>query len=623
MKKFQKTLITMKRNIILITLMILTSILTLPLQGQEKGHFLTVKGGLGATGLQYDLLGPYKDGDRFNKLGWNAEIGYQYFFHKHWGIATGIGISYYRTLGTYPDAYRTNNYFNLGNQIDDDPLGRNDGKYEMRVHLTNWHEMQKTYFIEVPLMLLYQHKFGAKKTSGFFVGAGFKALLPVSSKFNVMDAKDGDDKRLWITGYYDDGHLTLGGEGDPDLSDVHGMGSIYNPYEKLGWKGEAPVKMSLALSGEAGFLIGLSSRVELILSAYVDYGLTNMKANASTLKEAYKNTFKKANVSDCPELLEAPESYLPDAGGDGNFGKGITYNGMVMSNRTDRINSLAFGGKIGLRIKLGKVAAEPTITPVDVPNVVDKKAQEKMQRTLDSLRRRTDVLNQKLDKLLAQEKEPQPIIEIPEPETKVTFRGVVTDEVTNDPISAVVQVLDDNDNVLGVQLSDPNTGAFEITDIPKGISCHIVAKNANYVPKTLDNIMSPDDGSTTASFNIEMTKLAKGSRFVVKNVFFDTDKYILKPESIREINNIYKIMQEYPNMKVEISGHTDIVGTHAHNMTLSRNRAAAVVQALIDKGIHPSRIKSAGYGPDVPIATNETPEGRAENRRVEFKILDL
>ena len=78
-----------------------------------------------------------------------------------------------------------------------------------------------------------------------------------------------------------------------------------------------------------------------------------------------------------------------------------------------------------------------------------------------------------------------------------------------------------------------------------------------------------------------------------------------------------------PNLCIEISGHTDNVGSAAYNKKLSLGRAKAVVNALVSKGIDPSRLTSAGYGFDKPIATNKTPEGRQLNRRTEFKVTKM
>jgi outer membrane protein OmpA-like peptidoglycan-associated protein len=197
------------------------------------------------------------------------------------------------------------------------------------------------------------------------------------------------------------------------------------------------------------------------------------------------------------------------------------------------------------------------------------------------------------------------------------------DTVHNKPIAATVRILDEDDNLLGIQLSDTNSGKFEITDIPKGKTVHLEATNPSYFTETRDDIQIPEKGSSVQTFYIAMTKIEVGSSIVVKKIFFDLDKSILKPASITEINNIFKIMTDNPTLKVEISGHTDSQGTHEHNMILSKNRAAAVVKALIDRGVSSDRLISAGYGPDQPIDTNETEEGRAQNRRVELKILEL
>jgi outer membrane protein OmpA-like peptidoglycan-associated protein len=591
--------------------------LAMQLQAQETGHFLTVKGGLGATGLQYDLSGPYKDGNRSNKLGWNAEIGYQYFFHENWGIATGVGISCYNTLSTYLDKYRTDNYFDLGTQIDDDVTNpMKDREYQLRVNLTNWHEMQKSYFVEVPFMFLYQHKFGERKKSGFFVGVGAKLLLPFMSRYNVMDAKDNEDKRLWVTGYYANGHVTFGGEGDPTIPE-HGFAGIHNPYETLNWQGEAPVKMGVALSGEAGFLIGLTDYVDLTLSAYIDYGLTNMKANGSTLEDAYKNTFKKTDVAGCPDLLVASDNYLPEA--NGTVGKSITYNGVIMSNRTDRINSMAFGGKIGLRIKLGQGRFSPSSSASSGgQTLAEKKAAARERQALDSMRRKIDVINQKVDKLLK-----QPAVVQAEPEAAAIIKGIVSDTTENKPLTATVRVFDEDNNLVGIQRTDPNTGAFEIKDVPKGKTCRLEVTGAGYLPEARENIEIPKKGFSVQVFDIPMSKMEVGSKIVVKNVLFYTNQTVFISSSMKEITNIFNIMNENKTLKAEISGHTDNVGTREHNLVLSKGRAETVVKVLIEMGISADRLTYAGYGPDQPIATNETEEGRAQNRRVEFKVLDL
>ncbi|MDB9710362.1 OmpA family protein, partial [Salibacteraceae bacterium] len=113
-----------------------------------------------------------------------------------------------------------------------------------------------------------------------------------------------------------------------------------------------------------------------------------------------------------------------------------------------------------------------------------------------------------------------------------------------------------------------------------------------------------------------------GRSVVLKNVFFDTDKFDLKPASKTELNKLADLLDANPDIKIEVSGHTDNQGNAAANQTLSENRSKAVYQYLIDHGISGGRLMYKGYGQTKPIATNETDEGRALNRRTEFIVLE-
>lgn len=115
--------------------------------------------------------------------------------------------------------------------------------------------------------------------------------------------------------------------------------------------------------------------------------------------------------------------------------------------------------------------------------------------------------------------------------------------------------------------------------------------------------------------------LETGKIITLKNIFFETDKYELLPRSYIELGKLLKIMQQNPNMVIEIRGHTDIRGKVNYNQYLSRKRAKAVAIFLIENGIEPTRTQYKGFGSTRPIADNNTEEGLQLNRRVEFKIL--
>ncbi len=109
--------------------------------------------------------------------------------------------------------------------------------------------------------------------------------------------------------------------------------------------------------------------------------------------------------------------------------------------------------------------------------------------------------------------------------------------------------------------------------------------------------------------------------FKLENVYFDFGKATLRPESYPSLNELADMLKSKPNITIEIGGHTDNVGDDASNMTLSQNRAESVRTYLINKGINGSRMIAKGYGETKPVATNDTDEGRQQNRRTEVKIL--
>lgn len=109
--------------------------------------------------------------------------------------------------------------------------------------------------------------------------------------------------------------------------------------------------------------------------------------------------------------------------------------------------------------------------------------------------------------------------------------------------------------------------------------------------------------------------------FKLENVYFDFGKATLRPESYTTLNELADMLKAKPNITIEIGGHTDNVGDDQSNLVLSQNRAEAVRTYLISKGIAANRIIAKGYGEEKPIATNDTEEGRQQNRRTEVKIL--
>ena len=113
-------------------------------------------------------------------------------------------------------------------------------------------------------------------------------------------------------------------------------------------------------------------------------------------------------------------------------------------------------------------------------------------------------------------------------------------------------------------------------------------------------------------------RIMSDGKFITSGILFDVNKATIKPESMGIINQIIKMMKAHEDLRLSIEGHTDSDGDKAQNKTLSEKRAAAVKDILVERGITSSRFKTKGYGEDKPLDSNSTPEGKANNRRVEF-----
>lgn len=128
----------------------------------------------------------------------------------------------------------------------------------------------------------------------------------------------------------------------------------------------------------------------------------------------------------------------------------------------------------------------------------------------------------------------------------------------------------------------------------------------------------PMEKEVTVNADAFSASIASTGKAAVYGIYFDTGKSIVKPESDPTIGEIAKLLKQSPKLRLYVVGHTDNVGTLESNLKLSSDRAAAVVKALVGRGIDAARLKPAGVGPYSPDTSNKTEEGRAKNRRVEL-----
>lgn len=199
--------------------------------------------------------------------------------------------------------------------------------------------------------------------------------------------------------------------------------------------------------------------------------------------------------------------------------------------------------------------------------------------------------------------------------------GKVVDE-NNNGITAEIEVVDNSTNqTMGRYKTNPD-GSFRLT-VPTGKNYGVVFTKPGYLFQSVNAEIPDSVGYEKDLGNIMLQKVDVGKKIVLNNIFFDFNKATLRQESLSELDRAVTLMNNMTSLQIEISGHTDNVGSKSYNQKLSEARAKAVVDYLISKGIDKKRLAYKGYAFSQPIATNDTEEGRQMNRRTEFKVLKV
>ncbi|OIP05808.1 MAG: hypothetical protein AUJ97_00090 [Bacteroidetes bacterium CG2_30_32_10] len=201
------------------------------------------------------------------------------------------------------------------------------------------------------------------------------------------------------------------------------------------------------------------------------------------------------------------------------------------------------------------------------------------------------------------------------------LKGKILDEKTRESLAAIIKLTDNSKNELLATFESNSTTGEYLISLPSGKNYSIAVEAQGYLFYS-ENQDIPTAAQYQEIINdILLKKIEVGKSIVLRNIFFDTGKSTLRPESYAELGILYQLLSDNPKMRIEISGHTDNKGSAALNKKLSESRAKSVVDYLISKGIDASRLEYKGYGFDMPIAPNDTEAGRQQNRRTEFKVI--
>jgi outer membrane protein OmpA-like peptidoglycan-associated protein/tetratricopeptide (TPR) repeat protein len=199
-------------------------------------------------------------------------------------------------------------------------------------------------------------------------------------------------------------------------------------------------------------------------------------------------------------------------------------------------------------------------------------------------------------------------------------KGQVFDKKTIKGLPSSVELIDLATKQLITKVQTDELGNYLIT-LPVGKDYAFNVTRKGYLFYSDNFLMSSRSPDSTYEKNIPLQPIEANATMVLKNIFFDVNKFELKPESQVELDKVVQLLNDNPGLKIEIGGHTDNVGKPADNLILSNNRAKAVVTYLAGKNIAAQRLTSKGYGETKPVGDNKTDDGRAMNRRTELKVV--
>lgn len=226
----------------------------------------------------------------------------------------------------------------------------------------------------------------------------------------------------------------------------------------------------------------------------------------------------------------------------------------------------------------------------------------------NSIESSTDIFRIRLNK----EAKPEPVLLI---------YGKVLNKKTNAPLSASISYNDLKDNKqAGIATSNAKDGSYKII-LPIGKSYSFLADKKGFYSISENINVDTLKEYTEIERNLYLAPIEVGEVIRLNNIFFELNKADLKSESTAELDRLVKVLTDNPALNIEIGGHTDNQGGDAYNINLSQNRVNSVITYLTQKGIDKSRLTGKGYGEAKPIAGNDTEEGKAQNRRVEFTVL--
>lgn len=207
------------------------------------------------------------------------------------------------------------------------------------------------------------------------------------------------------------------------------------------------------------------------------------------------------------------------------------------------------------------------------------------------------------------------------PEPVILLKGYVKNLKSKKPIEAPITLHNlESDEEIGQVFSDPTTGYYEMI-LPQGTEYSIYSEKSGYYAVREQFLVDKLEKYQEIEQDLFLIPIKVGESIKLNNIFFVQSKSVILPKSLPELNNLVILLNDNPHLRIKIEGHTENLGNRDLNIELSKQRAKAVKEYLVSKGISKKRLDTMGYGPDKPITKSSDPNERRKNRRVEFIIL--
>ncbi|HYQ58029.1 MAG TPA: OmpA family protein, partial [Draconibacterium sp.] len=209
-----------------------------------------------------------------------------------------------------------------------------------------------------------------------------------------------------------------------------------------------------------------------------------------------------------------------------------------------------------------------------------------------------------------------------QPRPVTYIKAKVTNKKTTEPVEADIELVNLNSALAEARIEKADQDGQIMLVLPVGRNYAFNVSEDGFMFYS-HSMQLADANSLTDPFNlnIELEPIEVGAQMDLYNIYYETDSFTILAESEPELQKLVSFLQNNSGLSVEIQGHTDSSGNPENNLELSKLRAKSVVNYLVKNGISTSRLQLQGYGDTQPVATNETAEGRRQNRRTTIKIL--